>query len=356
MENKFVIDDVELGSDKPIYFIADIGANHDGILSRAIDLIHLAAQSGASAAKFQHFKAETIVSKHGFNSLDNIKSHQSSWKKSVFEVYKEASINPSWTPVLKEECDKAGIAFFTSPYSKEIVDEIDEYVPAYKIGSGDITWIELIEYIAAKNKPYILATGASVIDDVVRAVEAGLAINPNLCLMQCNTNYTGSMENFHHIHLNVLKLYKKLYPDLLLGLSDHTSGHATVLGAVALGARVIEKHFTDDCKRLGPDHSFAMDPSAWREMVDRSRELDLALGSEEKFIADNEKQTAILQRRALRVNRNINAGEKIISQYIESLRPCPEDGIPPYELNNIVEKRINRNLLEGDYIKWADLS
>jgi N-acetylneuraminate synthase len=99
-----------------------------------------------------------------------------------------------------------------------------------------------------------------------------------------------------------------------------------------------------------------MDPSAWREMVDRSRELDLALGSEEKFIADNEKQTAILQRRALRVNRNINAGEKIISQYIESLRPCPEDGIPPYELNNIVEKRINRNLLEGDYIKWADLS
>src|SRR5205823_7586903 len=122
-------------------------------------------------------------------------------------------------------------------------------------------------------------------------------IGTPVCLMQCNTNYTGSLQNFAHIHLNVLRTYASRFPEAVLGLSDHTPGHATVLGAVALGARAIEKHFTDDCSREGPDHGFSMDRRTWREMVDRTRELELALGNGIKRIEDNEQQTVVLQRR-----------------------------------------------------------
>ncbi len=352
---KFLIDQRLVGKDQPVYFIADIAANHDGDIERAKDLIFLAAEAGADAAKFQHFKAETIVSDYGFKNLGGQQSHQASWKKSVFDVYRDASISLDWSLILKETCEKAGITFFTSPYSLDLVDHIDDYVPAYKIGSGDITWVEIIEYIAKKNKPYILASGASSFEDVNRAVSAALAINPNLCLMQCNTNYTASLENFKFIQLNVLKAFREMYPDLVLGLSDHTPGHATVLGAVALGAKMIEKHFTDDINRQGPDHKFSMDPKTWREMVDRTRELENALGYGIKKVEDNEKETVVLQRRAIRLNANLSAGTIIERQHLIVLRPCPQDAIPPYQISEIIGKEIRRDMLSGEYIKWIDL-
>jgi N-acetylneuraminate synthase len=123
----------KIGQNHPVYFIADIAANHDGDLGRAKDLIYLAADAGADAAKFQHFQAKTIVSDHGFRNLGGQMSHQAKWKKSVFEVYKNASIDLGWTPELKSTCDKAGISFFTSPYSFELVDHIDPFVPAYNM-------------------------------------------------------------------------------------------------------------------------------------------------------------------------------------------------------------------------------
>ena len=263
----------KLGPAHPTYFIADIAANHDGDLRRAIALIHLAAEAGADAAKFQHFTAPTIVSDFGFKALGGQKSHQQNWGKSVYEVYRDAAADLSWTASLQEACLDAGICFFTSPYSVELVEAMDPFVPAYKIGSGDITWLEIVVRIAAKQKPYLLATGASTMADVERAVDAGLAINPRLALMQCNTNYTGSVDNFRYSQLNVLNTYRARFPGMVLGLSDHTPGHAAVLGSVALGSRIVEKHFTDDTTRRGPDHAFAMDPRTWREMVDRTREL-----------------------------------------------------------------------------------
>lgn len=349
------IDGKKIGREHPVYFIADIAANHDSDLARAKRLIHLAAEAGADAAKFQHFQAATIVSDRGFKDLGNSRSHQAKWKKSVFDVYQDASVDPDWTPALKEACEEAGITFFTSPYALEIVDEIDPYVPAYKIGSGDITWIEMIEHIASKQKPYILATGASTMDDVARAVSAALAINPMLCLMQCNTNYTASLENFGFIQLNVLAAYRAMYPDLVLGLSDHTPGHATVLGAVALGARMIEKHFTDDTKRIGPDHAFSMDPETWREMVDRTRELENALGAGIKQVEANEKETVVLQRRAIRLSTDLDAGTTLTRDHLTVLRPCPTDGIPPYEIEGVVGMRTRRKLSVGEHLRWIDL-
>ena len=345
----------KIGRDYPTYFISDIAANHDGDLERAKDLIYLAAEAGADAAKFQHFKAETIVSDHGFRALGDQQSHQANWEKSVFEVYKDASVSLDWTKTLKETCDKAGIAFLTSPYAMDLVDHIDPYVPAYKIGSGDITWIEMIEYIASKQKPYIMATGASTMDDVRRAVSAGLAISPMLCLMQCNTNYTASLENFKYIQLNVIKVYREMYPDLVLGLSDHTLGHATVLGAVALGARMVEKHFTDDTRRVGPDHAFSMNRESWRDMVDRTRELENALGVGIKRVEDNERETVVLQRRAIRMTVNLAGGSILTCGHLTVLRPCPSDGLPPYIIEELVGKRVRRDISAGEHLRWIDL-
>jgi N-acetylneuraminate synthase len=344
-----------ISESEPTYFIADIAANHDGDLSRAKDLIRLAKEAGADAAKFQHFSAASIVSDVGFKALGGEKSHQANWKKSVLEVYQAASIDQQWTTELKKTCEEAGITFFSSPYSFELVDHIDPYVPAYKIGSGDITWIELIEYIASKGRPYILATGAATSDEVVRAVTAALAINPQFALMQCNTNYTASVENFKYIQLNVLKTYRQMFPGLILGLSDHTPGHATVLGAVALGARIIEKHFTDDPSREGPDHHFAMDSRTWRDMVDRTRELENALGCGFKQIEENEKDTAIVQRRAIRLAHDLGAGRVVQKSDFTMLRPCPPDAIPPYKLDMLLGKTLRRSKAAGEHLKWSDL-
>jgi N-acetylneuraminate synthase len=349
------IESRKIGEGHRTYFIADIAANHDGDLGRAIHLIHLAAKAGANAAKFQHFQAESIVSDRGFKALGAQQSHQSRWKKSVFEVYKDASVDLGWTVHLKDACAKAGIAFFTSPYALDLVDAVDPYVPAYKIGSGDITWLEIIEHIASKQKPCILATGASMAEDVVRAVSAVLAVNPRLALLQCNTNYTASLENFRFIQLNVLKTYRQLYPEMVLGLSDHTPGHATVLGAVALGARIVEKHFTDDTTRVGPDHGFSMDPRAWREMVDRTRELENSLGTGLKKIEDNEQETSVLQRRSIRLRASRPRGSVLQRADLTMLRPCPVDAMAPWEVARVLGRKLTRDLNAGDPVRWIDL-
>jgi len=346
----------KIGLDRPVYFIADVAANHDGNLERAKELIYLAAESGADAAKFQHFTANTIVSDYGFKSLGSQKSHQSTWKKSVYEIYENASLNRDWTQTLADTCKKAGITFFTSPYSYELVDYVDQFVPAYKIGSGDITWLEIIRYMANKNKPMLIASGASTLDEVVSAVNATLEINPDVVLMQCNTNYTASLENFKYIQLNVLKTYASMFPDLILGLSDHTPGHSTVLGAVALGARVIEKHFTDSVDREGPDHKFSMDPASWREMVDRTRELEASLGGGIKQVEENEKETVILQRRAIRASRDISIGEQFSLNNLEVLRPCPSEALTPNRMNEILQKTANSNIRKGEHIKWSHVN
>ena len=349
------INSYEIGIDKPTFFIADIAANHDGNLDQAKELIWLSAEAGADCAKFQHFDAETIVSDFGFRNLGLQQSHQKTWKKSVFETYKEASLNREWTAELKQTCDAAGIVFMTSPYSVELVDYVDEYVTAYKIGSGDVTWLDIIDHIASKNKPVLLATGASDLSDVDQAMRVLSNRGNPIVLMQCNTNYTADENNFDYINLNVIKTYAKKFPDVILGLSDHTHGCTAVLGSVALGARVIEKHFTDTCEREGPDHKFSMDPQSWKEMVERTRELESCLGSGIKVVEENEKETVVLQRRALRAIKDLNAGETIKPKDFSPLRPCPEDAVQPADLENIINKKLRNNVIEGDIIKWEDL-
>ena len=344
-----------IGDQHPTWFIADIAANHDGSLERALQLIHLAAEAGADAAKFQNFRGPEIVSDYGFSHMNAQVSHQAKWKKTVTQVYDDASVPFDWTPILKEECDKVGITYFSAPYDFGAIDMLDSFVPAYKIGSGDITWIEACLRMARKGKPVLLATGASTIGDVQRAVDAILPVNPQLVLMQCNTNYTAADGNFDSIHLNVLKTYRQMWPNLILGLSDHTHGHATVLGAVALGARVVEKHFTDDNHREGPDHAFAMNPTSWAEMVQATRQLERAMGSANKTIAENEHDTVIVQRRCLRAARDIKAGEIMTREMIDVLRPAAPGAIMPYDINQVVGLTARQDISSGHELRWTQL-
>ena len=344
-----------IGDNHPTWFIAEIAANHDGSLERAKHLIHLAAEAGADAAKFQNFRGPEIVSDYGFSHMNAQVSHQAKWKKSVTQVYDEASVPFDWTPILKEECDKVGITYFSAPYDFDAIDMLDPFVPAYKIGSGDITWIEACLRMARKGKPVLLATGASTIGDVQRAVDAILPVNQQLVLMQCNTNYTAADGNFDSIHLNVLKTYRQMWPDLILGLSDHTHGHATVLGAVALGARVVEKHFTDDNHREGPDHAFAMNPTSWAEMVTATRQLERAMGSANKTIAENEHDTVVVQRRCLRAAQDVKAGQTLTREMIDVLRPATPGAIMPYDIDLVVGRVARLDIPAGQELRWTQL-
>jgi N-acetylneuraminate synthase len=243
----------------------------------------------------------------------------------------------------------------TTPYDIEAVDAVAHLLPAFKIGSGDISWPDFIEYVASKGKPVLLATGAASMADVEIAIEAVLHKNRQICVMQCNTNYTGSLENFHFVNLRVLQAYALHWPGMLLGLSDHTPGHATVLGAVAFGARVIEKHFTDDVTREGPDHPFSMTPATWREMVARTRELENALGDGVKRVEANEVETVILQRRCLRTTRKLSVGDAITADDLEALRPAPTGAIEPRDLSKILGRRLGAPKESGDALYWTDL-
>jgi len=340
-----------------LYFIADIGANHNGSLEKAIKLIHLAKESGADAAKFQNFQADKIVSKRGFDNMKNKLSHQSNWKKSVYEVYQDASISKNWTKILKDECEKVGIDYFTSPYDFESVDLVDPYVDLYKIGSGDISWLDIVDYILDKRKPVLIATGASTNQDVSRIMNMAMKKTNDLVLMQCNTNYTGSDENYKYCNLNVLKQFSIDYPNTILGLSDHTKGHATTLGAIALGARVIEKHFTDNNNQDGPDHAFAMNPKSWRDMVERSYELLVALGDGIKVVEANEEQSKLVQRRCLRVVRSLKKGHVLTDDDLIALRPISQGGFEPYEKECLLGKPLIKDINSGEHLtkKFIDL-
>jgi len=342
--------------DQPSYFIADIASNHDGDIGRAKQLIWKAKEAGADCAKFQHFTADKLVSAAGFAAMNAQVSHQASWKGSVSEIYDQYHTRRDWSQTLVDTCQEADIEFMTTPYDFEAIDMFAKIVPAYKVGSGDITFHAAVEHIAKVGKPVLLATGASTMREVESAVSVILKNNPALCLMQCNTNYTGSLENFRHVNLNVLKTFAARWPGMILGLSDHTPGHAAVLGSIAYGARVIEKHFTDDNSREGPDHKFALNPQTWRAMVDASRELEAALGDGVKRIEANEEDTVIVQRRALRVKDALPAGTVLSESHLEALRPCPHGAVGPDAVERVIGRKLTVGKEAGREILWTDLA
>jgi len=348
----FKINNNILGEGRPVYFIADIAANHDGDLNRAKKLIEIAKDNGADAVKFQHHDVRHYVNDYGFKSLGKKFSHQEKWKKTIFEVYKDAEVSQKWTNELKEFSNKIEIDFFSTPYDLKMVDHLDKYVPAYKIGSGDLNWDKMLIKVASKKKPVFLATGASTKAEVNHAYKVLLKQKVPFCIMQCNTNYTGSLENFKFINLNVLKEYKKNFPKCLIGLSDHTPDSETVLGAISIGIHSVEKHFTDDNDRDGPDHPFSMNPKSWKSMILSATRLEQSLGDGQKKIEDNEKDTVVLQRRSIRAKRQIRKGEVITTEDFEFQRPCPQDALKLNDFEKYIGKKIKVDLKKDEYLKY----
>lgn len=350
------IGDHAIGPEHPTYFVADIASNHDGQLPRARQLIRQAADAGADAVKFQHFQAAQIVSDRGFRALGGVRAHQAAWPRSVFDTYRQYELDRSWTPELAACAREAGVDFLTTPYDLDAIAHVAQLASALKLGSGDIDWLAFVRAVAATGKPVLLATGAAEIDDVATAVATVLAETPDLVLMQCNTNYTGSSENLRFLNLRVLQLFAERWPGMILGLSDHTPGQIGALGAVALGARVIEKHFTDDSTRAGPDHAFAMTPSSWSQMVAHVRELEQALGDGVKRVQENERETAILQRRCVRLARDIPAGLALGAADLVCLRPAEPGALRPPRLQELIGRPLVRAMARGEAVKPEDVS
>ncbi|MDA8964596.1 N-acetylneuraminate synthase family protein [bacterium] len=382
----------EIGPDLPVYFIADIASNHCGSLAKAKELIHACAESRADAVKMQNFSAESIVSDYGFQNLSGNKTHQASWEKSVFDSYKDASIPLDWTIELKELCDGLGIHYFTSPYSLDLVQAVAPHICAFKLGSGDITWHEELEAMCRSGKPVLIATGASTMAEVEGAMAAALRHKSPLLLMQCNTEYTAKvgesreevLERFRYINLRVIETFSKRWPQVPIGLSDHTHGDLTVLGAVGLyGCCAVEKHFTFDNTLDGQDHAFSMTPSSWKSMVERTEALqaelksansstfderlqitrslvsdpealDVCLGNGIKQLERNESGTVVVQRRSLRAQTDLPIGHRLSENDLIPLRPCPIDGLPPYRIGELIGRVLTREIPQGDCVKSVD--
>ena len=325
-----------------VYFIAEIGSNFDGSLSKAKELISLASWSGANAAKFQHYTAGTLISAQGFADLEN-NSHQAQWKKSVFDTYDKASLDVSWTRELYECCKENNIDFLTSAYSNELLEKTVDFIPFIKIGSGDISDVEFLQYASTFGKPIALGTGASSIQDVTRAVQA-LGTNTPICLMQCNTNYENNCDHARYQNISVLSTYKRNWPHLNLGLSCHMKTDLSVVLAVALGAQIIEKHFTDDNLKDGPDHKFALLPNEFKAMVAKVRLAECMLGNAEKRIEDNEVQSHSAQRRGIVASKDLDVGHILTRDDLMYLRPYTSTSLHPYEANKVIGHKLLESL------------
>lgn len=328
--------------------MAEIGSNHDGSLTQAKKLVGLAKKAGADAIKFQTFLAAKIVSKEGFASLGRKLSFQACWKKSVYATYKAAEFPRNWHREIADYCREKEIDFFSSPYDKEGVDLLNEIgVSAFKIGSGDINFLSLVEYIASKGKPVIVGTGASRMEEIREAVSIiRSAGNKNIVLLQCITAYPTPLEQ---ANIRAMLTLRNAFR-LPVGYSDHSLGILVPLGAVALGACMIEKHFTLDNTRPGPDHPFALDVPRFTQMAEKIRLMEKALGSCIKEPVPAERETIILQRRSIYARENIAKGIQITKNMLSILRP--EQEIKPKHFPLLLGRKTRVNIKRGSPLTW----
>ncbi len=330
MGKKFV------GKNQPCYIIAEIGSNFDGSIKKAKRLIELAKKSGADCAKFQSFQTKELISKSGFNKKT---AFQATWKKSVWSIYENAEFPRKWHKELANYAKKLKIDFMSTPYDFDAVDLLDKLdVPAIKIGSGDITYIDFLKYVAKKKRTILLPVGASTINEIKNAINTIKPINKKIILLQSVTQYPSPIKDANI--LSMVSLGKKF--GLNVGYSDHSLGITVPITSVALGACIIEKHFTDNISNTGPDHPHSLDPKSFSDMVNKIREVELSLGDGKKKVEKSEKDTRIIQRRSIFTKKNIKKGEKFTHENIKCLRPCI--GLPPSYISKILDKKAKKNL------------
>lgn len=336
-----------ISTGKSVFIIAEAGVNHNGSLEMAMKLVDEAKAAGADAVKFQTFKADKLVTRSAQKAEYQKKSTGSD--ENQFNMLKRLELNSEDHKTLFEYCKEKGILFISTPFDMQSVDLLEKLgVEAYKIGSGDLTNMPMLKKIAALKKPVIFSTGMASVTEIKEALdwfrESG---NPELILLHCTTSYPAP---YSDVNLRAMETLKKL-TDLPVGYSDHTAGIEVPIAAVALGACVIEKHFTLDRNMEGPDHKASIEPEELKQMVASIRNIEKALGSPEKTITKTESSISKVARKSIVSSKRITAGKRLTIDDIEVKRPG--DGIAPKQFFDLLEGYTALVEIEADTpIQW----
>lgn len=330
-----------VGGDNFCYIIAEAGSNHNGSLEQAKKLIDVAAEAKADAVKFQIFKAESLYSKYTpeFSYLKG---------QNTYELIKSIETPREWIKELAEYCKSKNIIFFASPFDFEAIDILDKYVPAFKIASFEITDLELLKYAAEKGKPMIISTGMANLGEIEDAISAIRSVgNEDIILLHCNSLYPTPVEV---VNLKAIETMRTAFK-VPVGFSDHTLGIHIPIAAVAMGACMIEKHFTLDRTLPGPDHSFAIEPDELKEMVRCIREVEKAKGSGIKEKSDLESEEMYVKaRRSIHAKVDIPKGTRITRDMLIIKRPGY--GIKPKFIDMVVGREAKKDIKEDEWITW----
>ena len=344
---KIKIENKVIGEGELTFIIAEAGVNHNGDIELAKRLVDIASECGVDAIKFQTFKAEKVVTKDTPKAEYQIKN--TGTNESQYEMVKKLELSEDEFIELYKYTKKKGLIFLSTPFDFESADFLDEIVPAFKISSTDLTNLPFLEYIAEKGKPIILSTGMGTLGEIEEAVNTIREINDDLILLHCVTNYPASFES---LNLRAIKTLKEAFK-LPVGYSDHSLGIYAPIAAVALGAVVIEKHFTLDKNLPGPDHKASLNPEELKEMVNAIRLIEKALGDGIKRPTPEEEEIKKVARRSLVANVDIPKGTVIKKEMIAIKRPGT--GIEPKYLNVVIGKRAKRDIKKDEVLKWEDL-
>ena len=346
MTKSFYIDTFKIDHQSPIFIIAELSANHNGSIETAIATIKAAKLAGADAIKLQTYTADTITLDV---KTDDFKINNGTiWDgKYLYDLYKEAHTPWEWHSQLFKAAQNEGLICFSSPFDITAVDFLEKLnTPAYKIASFEITDIPLIEYIASKGKPVIISTGIATLEEIEEALSAcHHQGNKDIALLKCTSAYPAPVEEANLLMIpDMAKRFQTL-----VGLSDHTLGVTVAVAAVALGAKIIEKHFILDRKAGGPDAQFSMEPEEFKVMVESIRTVEKALGTISYDLSEKIKKNRMFAR-SLFVVKDIETGEELTAENIRSIRPG--DGLPPKFLNEILGKQSKIGLLKGTPLLW----
>jgi N-acetylneuraminate synthase len=348
MVTKITIGNHQVGDGERCFIIAEAGSNHNGNLEQAFRLIDVAVEAQADAVKFQLFRASKLYPKSAGRS-DYLKLD-----KSIYDVINEMEMPYEWLPDLANYCQEQGIMFLASPFDEESVDQLDPYVPAYKIASYEMTHLPLVRHIARKGKPTIISTGTANLEEVDETVAAFFETgNKDLMLMQCTASYPAPVES---LNLKAITTMKSAFK-VPVGLSDHSRDPLTgPTAAVAIGANLVEKHYTLSNLLPGPDHSYAIEPGELKQMVQTIRKVELAMGTGEKVAQPAEAELLEFARRYIFSSQPIRQGDVFSDQNLVVLRKGNlASGLLPKEWDRVVGVRASRDIEAETPVTTADL-
>ena len=342
------LDQKKVGGSSPAYIIAEIGINHQGSLELAKELIKKASEVGANAVKFQKRSIQRILTREGLNAPYE---NPNSFGKTYGEHKKALELSESDYDELFAFANTCNLSFIASGWDEESIDFLDYLgVPFFKMASADLTNFPLLEHTAKKNKPIILSTGMSEIGTVKKAYNLVNKYTNQIGILQCTSTYP---TNFEEIHLNVIRSYKRLFPDAVIGYSGHELGIAVPVAAVAIGAKIVERHFTLDRTMKGGDHAASLEPLGFKKMVRDIRNIEKALGSSEKTVQKSEIKVFKKLGKSLVTLKDININTIITREMITT--KGPGTGISPMELGSILGKKTKVHLQKDVIIKETDI-